>query len=287
MSTDITTTQALDWAIVQLHHPEAERDAMFLLAEIMQQSIAGLKLSSALLTKEQWAQFQSWIHLRQQHMPVSQIIGTQPFWRWDFHVNKYVLTPRADSECLIEAALNHWQVAQNPLHVLDLGTGSGCLLLSLMSELPQIKLGIGVDISDDALQMAQHNQSYLMQQGAQLPENIQWILGSWDAALDHAPFDIILANPPYIGAHEKTDLTPDVLNFEPHTALFAHQEGYGAYAEIFPLLSKLLSADGKAYIEHGYKQQDSLCTLASDAGLKVEQRLTDLAKNPRGLVLSK
>ncbi len=283
-----SSLQALIWAQQQLDvfdPTEAQRDALFLLAEITQKSTATLRLGDVELSDTQYTQFQNWINLRKTHKPVSQIIGFQPFWKWDFYVNEHVLTPRADSECLIESALNDWKNTSKPLKLLDLGTGSGCLLLSLLSELSNVEVAVGVDISKKALETAKKNEDFLRQQGANLPD-ITWLLGTWDAANSYPAFDVILANPPYIGTQEKPSLSPDVLHFEPKQALFADEEGYAAYNEIFPLLHHLLAPNGKAYIEHGYQQQKQLIAKANDVHLHIEQTLCDDGGNPRGLVIT-
>ncbi len=284
----IKAQQALIWAIQQLEAlspTEAKRDALFLLAEITKKTTTELRLNDLSLSGAQWAQFQAWIHLRKNHQPIAQIIGFQPFWKWNFYVSRHVLTPRADSECLIEAALDDWKNVQKPLKILDLGTGSGCLLLSLLSELLHVQMAVGVDISPQALKIAKKNAQYLKKQGANLP-NITWLLGSWDAAGNLAPFDIILANPPYIGEHEKSALAPDIYNFEPKGALFADQGGFAAFDKIFPLLHHLLAPQGKAYIEHGYRQQEKLIAKAKSNNLCVKKALTDDGGNPRALVIS-
>lgn len=279
-------SEALLWARSELNHiKEGNTDALFLLSAATQKEKAMLMaFDEEELDHIALQSFKDFIIQRKKHKPVSQILGNQPFWKWDFKVSGDVLTPRFDSECLVEAVLDDFSSCDNIHKIADFGTGSGCLLLSVLSEFPKAK-GYGLDISDKALNMAQQNEIELQQQGAIFTKPI-WVKGSWEALKDYGPFDIILANPPYIGIKEEKDLSIDVKKYEPNCALFAENEGLAAYEALFPLFKQILTKKGRAYVEHGYKQQDILVNLAEAEGLKVVRRLFDLAQNPRGLVLS-
>ncbi len=276
---------ALDWAKQELiYRQEGHNDALFLLSAVSGKDKAALiAFGEDALTTMQWQKFQQFIALRKQHKPVSQILGTQPFWLWEFKVSSDVLTPRADSEVLIEGLLEDFTDKSQNYKIADFGTGSGCLLLSALSEYPQA-CGYGLDISEKALNMAKQNEDYVRQQGA-LFTDVTWILGSWGNLKKHKPFDIILANPPYIAKEEEKDLKQEVKQYEPHMALFAENEGLQAYEALFPLFKEILSPRGKAYVEHGYRQQEAVIAIAEKAGLKLIKKLKDLAHHPRGIVL--
>ncbi len=278
--------RALMWAQEELKQFEnARRDALFLLSEVTHKEKAMLiAFGDEELNDEKWLKFQQFIFERKYHKPVSQILGHQPFWKWDFKVSSEVLTPRADSECLIEAIVNDFTLSDTPYKIADFGTGSGCLLLSALSEFPNAQ-GFGLDISVKALEMAKQNEEYLKEQGAIFSSSF-WIEGSWKTLEAYGSFDIILANPPYIGEAEKEYIDKDVKDYEPHLALFAEKEGFKAYEDLFPLFLKILSPIGRAYVEHGCKQQKELIDLAESCGLRILRRLHDLQGHKRALVLS-
>ncbi|UZW54642.1 peptide chain release factor N(5)-glutamine methyltransferase [Sphingobium sp. JS3065] len=216
--------------------------------------------------------FESLIERRLTGEPIAYITGTRDFWTISLHVTPDVLIPRPDSETLIEAALDHFG-AKGPAHILDLGTGSGALLLAALSQWPLAK-GTGVDISPAALAVAQGNADRLG-----LGERAGFRLGDWAEGLD-GPFDLILINPPYIA--RDVPLSGDVLH-EPGGALFAGAEGLDDYRRIAPMLPRLLSPGGMAAMEIGYDQRLSVSALLADQGLSVAAR-RDLAGHDRCLV---
>ncbi len=279
-------SEALLWAKSGLKYvKEGDNDALFLLSAATQKEKAMLiAFAEEELSDTVWFQFQDFVKQRKLYKPVSLILGHQPFWKWDFNVSGDVLTPRADSECLIEAMLHDFSSRDIAYKIADFGTGSGCLLLSALAEFPKA-CGYGLDISDKALKIAKENEKALQQQGALFPE-IKWVLGGWEDLEIYGKFDVILANPPYIAQAEEEDLDIDVKKYEPASALFAENDGLAAYQVLFPLFKKVLTENGRAYIEHGYKQQDILVDFAEKWELKIQRRLFDLAKNPRGLVIS-
>ncbi|AEG49947.1 protein-(glutamine-N5) methyltransferase, release factor-specific [Sphingobium chlorophenolicum L-1] len=204
--------------------------------------------------------------------PIAYITGTRDFWTISLHVTPDVLIPRPDSETLIEAALDHFG-ARSPARILDLGTGSGALLLAALSQWPQAR-GTGVDISPAALAVAQDNADRLG-----FGERAAFRLGNWAEGIE-GPFDLILINPPYIA--RDVALAGDVLH-EPESALFAGADGLDDYRRIAPTLPRLLAPDGMAAIEIGYDQRLSVSALLADQGLSVASR-RDLAGHERCLM---
>ena len=216
--------------------------------------------------------FEALIERRITGEPIAYIIGMRDFWTISLHVTPDVLIPRPDTETLIEAAVDHFG-RRTPARILDLGTGSGALLLAALSQWPQAR-GTGVDISPAALAVAQGNADRLG-----LGARADFRLGNWAEGLD-GPFDLILINPPYIA--RDVVLAGDVLH-EPEGALFAGTEGLDDYRRIAPMLPRLLASDGMAAIEIGYDQRTSVSALLADQGLSVSAR-RDLAGHDRCLV---
>lgn len=204
--------------------------------------------------------------------PVAYITGQRDFWTISLAVTPDVLIPRPDSETLIEAAVAHFADA-GPASVLDLGTGSGALLLAALDQWPRAR-GVGVDISPAALAVACANADRLG-----LGARADFRLGDWAAGID-ARFDLLLINPPYIATDAA--LAADVLR-EPHNALFAGTDGLDAYRRIVPHLPALLTPGGMAAIEIGFDQRAGVTTLIQARGLRVEPR-ADLAGHARCLV---
>lgn len=201
--------------------------------------------------------FEALVERRLTHEPVAYITGSRAFWTIELAVGPGVLVPRADSETLIEAAVDHF-AGRSPQRILDLGTGPGTLLLAALAEWPQAS-GLGVDASDTALDYARRNAAALgMADRAVLRP------GDWTAGIDER-FDLILANPPYIGTAE--DLPQEVVGHEPAAALFAGADGLDDYRRIVPDLPRLLGPGGIAAIEIGHEQGDAVVAMVRSAGL--------------------
>ena len=208
--------------------------------------------------------------LRQE--PVAYILGEREFWSLTFRVTPDVLIPRPDSETLIEAAQARSSGA-DVRRILDLGTGSGCLLLAALSEW-RGATGVGVDASPAAAAVAADNARRLALAG-----RAEIVVGSWDARAGER-FDLIFCNPPYV--ERDAELSDEVRGHEPHSALFAGADGLDDYRRIVPLLPGYLAGGGWAHVEIGATQADAVMALGAAAGLTAE--LTrDLAGRPRCL----
>ncbi|APL95795.1 peptide chain release factor N(5)-glutamine methyltransferase [Sphingobium indicum] len=216
--------------------------------------------------------FESLLQRRLTGEPIAYITGARDFWTISLHVTPDVLIPRPDSETLIEAALDHFGT-RSPARILDLGTGSGALLLAALSQWPRAS-GVGIDISPAALAIAQGNADRLG-----LSRRADFRTGDWAEGVD-GPFDLILINPPYIA--RDAALSGDVLH-EPEGALFAGAEGLDDYRRIAPMLPRLLAPDGMAAIEIGYDQRIGVTALLADQAFSVAVR-RDLAGHDRCLV---
>lgn len=208
--------------------------------------------------------------------PVAYITGHREFWSLDLLVTPDVLIPRPDSETLIEAAVEYFQDRAPPRTVLDLGTGSGALLLAALSHWPLAR-GVGIDASEAALAVARRNAQRLT-----LSERATFGLGDWHG--NGAAHDLILCNPPYVATTET--LPSDVIDWEPHGALFAGPEGLDDYRRIAPLLGAQLEAGGVACIEIGATQAEAVTALFGASGMRVGVR-HDLAGLSRCLIVTK
>ena len=219
------------------------------------------------------ARFTAMLARRARREPMAYITGTAGFWGLEFEVSPATLIPRADSEALVEAALEH---APGARCILDLGTGTGCLLLAVLSELPGAR-GIGVDIEPEAVALAGRNAATL-----RLPA--RFLAGDWAAALD-ARFDLVLSNPPYIEAAAIAALMPEVAAHEPAAALDGGADGLDAYRSILADLPRLLMPGGVAILELGKGQAPAVAALTREAGLEWWPPRADLAGVPRAAVL--
>lgn len=207
--------------------------------------------------------------------PIAYITGVRDFWTISLRVTPDVLIPRPDTETLIEAAIEHFK-DRSPERILDLGTGSGALLLAALDQWPRAS-GIGVDLSSKALAVAQDNAERLG-----LARRASFRLRDWAEGMT-GPFDLILANPPYIASEE--ELTGDVLH-EPASALFAGADGLDDYRRIAPMIAGLLTDRGVAAIEIGHDQRESVSALLRAEGLVVAVR-KDMAGHDRCLIATR
>ena len=209
--------------------------------------------------------------------PYALIVGRQPFWTFDVAVSPDTLIPRADSETLIEAAVAAFPGRQVG-RVLDLGTGTGCLLLAALREFPGA-FGVGVDRAPGATALARGNADALG-----LMDRTAFVCGDWAAAL-HGRFDLVLSNPPYIETPALATLMPEVAWFEPAAALDGGGDGLACYRTIIAGLPDLLAPAGIAILELGLGQAEAVAGLASAAGLQPGPPSLDLAGVARALTL--
>ena len=213
---------------------------------------------------------------REAREPVAVITGRCEFWSLDFAVNADVLIPRPDSETIIEAALAAVEDKDGALDILDLGTGSGCLLLALLSEWPGAR-GLGVDISEAALSVAAANAKNLGLGG-----RAKFALSDWGDGIS-GRFDIVVANPPYIADGEFATLEPEVARFEPRLALSGGADGLDCTRALAPRLGPLLATRGRAFGEIGATQADAVAALLKAHNLRVCKVLKDLAGHSRAI----
>lgn len=258
-------------------HLAASSDTPRLDAELLMAHALGVSRSDLLLRHTAGAVpagFAALLGRRLDHEPIAYILGEQEFRGLAFKVTPDVLIPRGDSEVLVDAAL----VARPDAgRVLDCGTGSGALLLSVLAQMPDAT-GVGIDCSDAALEIARDNADAL---GLTLRADM--VPGDWNRpgwADDLGKFDLILANPPYV--EDAADLAPSVHAHEPHGALFAGPEGLDDYRVLIPQLPGLLASGGVAIVEIGYAQAEAVTAIAEAVGLAATLH-RDLGGRPRVL----
>ncbi|PKP71596.1 MAG: peptide chain release factor N(5)-glutamine methyltransferase [Alphaproteobacteria bacterium HGW-Alphaproteobacteria-4] len=253
--------------------PDPARDARRLLAHAMRIAPDRLTLElSRPLTPAEAAAFEAAIAARAARQPVSQITGSRAFWGRDFRVTRATLDPRPETEALVAEAL-----AAPFTRLLDLGTGTGCILLSCLAERPAAT-GIGIDASPEALAVAAENAARLG-----LTDRAELRLGDWFAGLD-GNFDLIVSNPPYIAAVEMAALSPEVRDWEPALALSPGGDGLGAYRAIAAGARAHLAPGGRLILEIGPSQAGAVVALLAAAGLPGARVLPDLDGRDRVVI---
>lgn len=244
--------------------PDAPRDARRLLA--FASGVEAGRLTLVLpepVSIEVEAEFAALLQRRCAREPVSHLIGSRMFYGRTFEVNRFVLDPRPETEILVEAALR-----RSFARVLDLGTGSGCILLTLLAEVPEA-VGIGADLSPEALLVAARNARTLG-----LEDRVQFVASNWTQAIDGS-FDLIVSNPPYIAASEMPDLAPEVRDFEPEMALTDGADGLDAYRAIAKGLHPLRTG-GDVLLEIGPTQGMAVRAIFAAQGFERIEIIKDL-----------
>jgi release factor glutamine methyltransferase len=209
------------------------------------------------------ARFGAFVERRLAGEPVSRIIGVREFYGRPFRIDASTLDPRPDTETLIEAALAMVD-RETPLDILDLGAGTGCILITLLAELPEAS-GIGIDTSLPALERARANAQVLG-----VGDRARFIAGDWLDAVSGV-FDLVVANPPYLSAADMAELAPEVRDHDPWPALDGGPDGLSAYRRIAPGLRKALRPGGFALFEIGHTQAEAVSGLLAGAGLAPEE----------------
>lgn len=225
------------------------------------------------LTPEARAAFDALIERRRAREPVSHILGRKAFWTLEFAVSPAVLAPRPETEFVVEAVLSETH-KDTALSILDFGSGSGAILLSLLAMRP-LATGLGIDVSDAAVAVAAANAEALG-----FKDRARFKVGSWGETLA-GRFDVIVSNPPYIPSGAIAGLDPEVRDYEPRLALDGGADGLDAYRALAPAIKGLLAADGVAALEFGMGQADAVAALLEAAALKPYRLVQDLGGRPR------
>ncbi len=274
----------IGWAQLRLAQAGIEtprREALLLLAHALGQQPGVLRLRDPAETvgPEARAAFAGLVGRRQNRAPLAYLTGSQGFWSLDLAVSAATLIPRADSETLVETLLRLRPDRNAALRMLDLGTGTGCLLLACLSEYRH-GWGLGIDLSQPACALAALNSE---RNG--LAKRCAFLCGSWTEALGSAGFDLVLSNPPYIASSEIGGLMPEVAAFEPREALDGGVDGLAAYRTILPRLGAVLLKQGVAILELGAGQLPAVRAMAEGSGLVFVCAHSDLSGTIRTIAL--
>ena len=232
------------------------------------------KINSAVFKK-----FKSLLEKRTKKMPIAYILGYKDFWKSKFIINNSVLIPRPETELIVEEALDYLPKNKSK-KVLDIGTGSGCILISLLIERPK-STGIGLDISKNAIKVAKINAKL-----QQLNNRIKFINSDVDK-YNGGKYDLVVSNPPYIKKTKISRLEEDVKNFEPRSALDGGYNGYSKIEKVIKKSANLLKRNGNLILEIGYDQVHSISYLLEKYGFYINKISKDLSKKDRCIVGTK
>ncbi|MGS0647875.1 peptide chain release factor N(5)-glutamine methyltransferase [Komagataeibacter melomenusus] len=256
-----------------------QREARLLAAHAARTDLAGL-LRIDTLGEAATARLADMLARRLRYEPMAYITGQAGFWSLDLAVSPATLIPRADTETLVEAVLDHLPDRNAPLRVLDIGTGTGCLLLAILAEYQRAH-GIGTDLNPQAAELASFNAA---RNG--LAARSHMLCCNWADGVA-GPFDLVLSNPPYIPHADLATLMPDVVAHEPARALDGGPDGLVAYRALARMLPDLLAPGGLGVLELGIGQHGSVPALMREAGLDVVEIRPDLGGIGRALVVKK
>lgn len=262
-----TYQEALNWASSRIQGKKVDATAPeFILTQRHDWSTTDLLLHRRkIMPTDEWRLFQQEIERLNQFEPAQYIVGKAPFYGRTFSVSPTVLIPESETEELVDWVLTEFSNAM-PLRVLDLGTGSGVIGISLKLERPNWQVTAS-DISTAALQVARQN-------AANLAADIEFVESDVFSNLLHYQFDLIVTNPPYIALDETTKMDPQVLQYEPKLALFATQQGMGFYHQMIARIGPILKNDGHLFGETGYQQEKAIIELikSKNDNAKIETR---------------
>lgn len=279
----MTLTLVKAWTAAKDRLKDAGIDQPSIDARLMLEVAAGVTRTEIVtdpyreLTAEQVATLNDYLDRRAKREPVSHIIGRKGFWKILLQVNKNVLTPRPETEVIVDEVLKAFPEAM-PFSMLDLGVGSGTILLAVLAERPAAK-GLGVDASDEALAVARDNAANLNLDG-----RAALLRGDWTAGLGDASFDLVVSNPPYIPTAVIETLEPEVRDHEPRLALDGGVDGLDAYRLLAPEILRVLKPAGMFAVEIGHDQSKAVEALFRDAGAREVRTVKDLSTYDRVVV---
>lgn len=251
-------------------------DARILVRHCLQLTDSDLITGQMQPTPDQMTALDAAIERRLAREPVSRILGYREFWGLRFKITPDTLDPRADTERLVEMALESMKNTP-PARILDLGTGTGCILLALLTEFPQAT-GLGIDINPGAVDVSRENMESIG-----LSDRASFRQGNWTDSLTESdgPFDLIVSNPPYIPEADIESLSVEVRNHDPILALVGGRDGLEPYRILITEIKKFLSPQGRALFEIGQNQDADLVRLVEESGLKLVRIGADYAGIPR------
>ena len=221
--------------------------------------------------------FEQLINRRKNSEPIAYLTNIKSFWKNDFYVDQSVLIPRSDSELLIESVIEYFPDLTKTYNFLDLGSGSGCLIISLLNEY-LLSSGTGVEIDKKAIKVSEKNKEFLLNK-----DRLKFLERDF-SNYDTSSFDIIISNPPYIPFEEKKDIMKEVRNYEPSNALFADEKGLYFYRKIIENLSKHLKRKQFLFLEVGINQPDGVVKILKNNNFNVVSIKKDISNIPRCII---
>jgi len=258
----------------------AELDTEILLAEVLGSSREYIILNNHKnLDKIKLDHFKKLIKERANRKPIAYLLNKKDFWDSEFYVNKNALIPRPDTEVVIEEILRLTKY-KTKFNILDIGVGSGCILLSILRERKNF-YGTGIDISKKSLEISKINARNL-----NLEQRIKFYKSDIDN-FSKGKYDLIISNPPYIKSCDLKYLEKDVINFEPKLALDGGLDGLSVIRKVINKSSELIKRNGKFILEIGFNQKNKVIKLLNKKGFYINSTLKDLAKNDRCIVSTK
>ena len=231
------------------------------------------------LNSEQLGKFKSLIERRKKGEPIAYLINKKEFWKDEFFVNKDVLIPRPDSELIIEQVLKIYS-KDDQLQILDIGTGSGCILLSILKERSNF-YGTGIDISKKSINVSKFNAKQL-----NLTNRVKFFHSSVDN-FNNGKYDVIVSNPPYIEQLSLKYLEKDVVNFEPKLALSGGFDGFSKIRKVINKTNNLIKKNGKFILEIGFNQKNKVIKILKEEGFYVNKAIKDYGNNDRCIISTK
>jgi release factor glutamine methyltransferase len=251
--------EALAWGILELEDFTSKQlEARILLASVLKTTQEDLLIRyNEPISQEEESAFYQYIKRRKALEPIAYIVGKKEFYGRDFVVNKQVLIPRPETELIIDRVVLEYQenFAGKEVTILDLGTGSGAIAVTLAALIPQAKI-VATDISDEALMLAAENAKF---NGTII--QIQFIKSDWYSNLPEKKFDFIISNPPYISPDNKTYMAQETILYEPESALFANENGLINYKKIISGLNNFLKSENKIFLEIGFNQSEAVINI--------------------------
>jgi len=232
-----------------------------------------------ILNSDQLNKFKSLIERRKKGEPIAYLINKKEFWKNEFFVNKDVLIPRPDTELMIEQVLKIYS-KETQLQVLDIGTGSGCILLSILKERPNF-YGTGIDVSKKSINISKFNTKHL-----NLTNRVKFFHSSVDN-FSIGKYDLIVSNPPYIKLLNLKYLEKDVVNFEPKLALSGGLDGFSKIKKVINKARMLIKKNGKFILEIGFNQKNKVSRILKEKGFYVNRAIKDYGKNDRCIISTK
>jgi len=257
-----------------------ELDCELLMSKVLKKNRNYILLNSnKYLKKKNFNNFTNLIKERSRGKPIAYLLEKKEFWDYEFKIKEGVLIPRPDTEIIVEQVLNLTQ-NKSKLRILDIGTGSGCIILSILKERKNYK-GIGIDISKKCIDMCKINTFKL-----NLTNRVKFFKSDVDNFED-AKYDLIISNPPYINQFDLKCLEKDIYNFEPKSSLDGGIDGLSEIRKVINKSSELIKINGKLVLEIAFDQKFKVKKLLKDRGFYINKVLKDLANNDRCIVSTK